>query len=88
MFGTHNGFMGGWGGMGGWGLVGGFMGLLFLLALAAAVVALFLWLWRRTTPTSEVSRPGPLSAREVLELRYARGELTREEFLRVKEDLG
>ena len=88
MFGMHHGFMGGWSGMGGWGLVGGFFGMLFLLALSAAVVALFLWLWRRTNQTPELSRPGPLSARDVLALRYVRGELTREEYLRVKEDLG
>ena len=88
VFGMHHGFMGSWGGMGGWGLVGGLIGFLFLVALATVVVALFLWLWRRTSLNPADTQRGPLSARDVLALRYVRGELTREEYLRVKEDLG
>lgn len=81
-----------WGGMGGWGLLGGLIGLLFFLGLVAALAALIVWLWRRaadgsTTGSRKADLPRELTAREILEARYARGEITREEFLQLREDL-
>ena len=61
-------------------------GLLVLVLVVAAIV----WLVRSTG--SRDSRPwsppdGSGSAREELDRRYARGEITREEYRRIREDL-
>jgi uncharacterized membrane protein len=58
-----------------------FMAFLALLALGVAL------LWRRGGDTN-VERGGGDEALNEIRLRYARGEMTREEFLRVNKDLG
>lgn len=73
------------GGFGGFGLMGGLIGLLFNIAVLVGVVLLVVWAVQKvsrstqsgaaTTASSQV-----LSAREILDIRYARGELTREEY--------
>jgi uncharacterized membrane protein len=55
------------------------------LALLAAGVAL---LWRRGSGSSGGAAPRPDDALATLRMRYAKGEMTREEFLRANEDLG
>lgn len=60
--------------LGGLGIVGGLLGLAFWILLIALIVAL-------------VRAPGRSGAR-VLEERYARGEITREEFLERRAVLG
>lgn len=54
----------------------------FLVLLAVGLVALIRYFWTKAGPsgTSE-------SALDILKKRYARGELTREEFQRAREDL-
>lgn len=75
-----------------WGM--GLHGLFWLVLLGlviAAGVALVRYLWRSTSPT----RPGAgeagagprSSALETLHLRYARGEIDRDEYLVKKKDL-
>ena len=85
--GFGHGFMGG---MGGWGLLGGLVGLVLFLALAAGLVLLFVWLWKRS-PTKRdpggSAAPLTTSALEVLERRYAGGEIDRDEYLRIRQDL-
>ncbi|OGO06270.1 MAG: hypothetical protein A2Y73_02975 [Chloroflexi bacterium RBG_13_56_8] len=76
------------GGMGGWGMLGGLVGLFFLFLVLAAFVVLIVWLWRRSEAGVPRMRAGEGSALEILERRYARGELTREEFEQMREDLG
>lgn len=75
------------GGFGGWGLIGAIFVPLFFLGVTAIVVAIGLWLWRGRGATSTRSPVGAQAATEILELRYARGELTREEFLGMAADL-
>ena len=58
-----------------------FLAFLALLALGVAL------LWRRGSGSSSSIDAGD-EAVEALRLRYARGEMTREEFLQVAEDLG
>ena len=85
--GFGHGFMGG---MGGWGLLGGLVGLVLFLALAAGLVLLFVWLWKRSPSTRDPGRSGGASAPsalEVLERRYAGGEIDRDEYLRIRQDL-
>ena len=74
MMGMMNGMMGGW--MLLWALVG-------LAVLVLAVVAA-IWLGKRLSPGRPGEQTGP---DEVLRRRYAAGEIDREEFLRVRQDL-
>jgi uncharacterized membrane protein len=67
------------------GLMGGFIGLFFNLALLVAIVLLIIWAVQKfsrstSSGSSALSANQPLSAREVLDIRYARSELTREEY--------
>lgn len=86
------GAVGGW--MWGWGWPWGgmmFVGPLFLLVPVLLIVLLVYALTERSRGGSErdpvaghASEPGALA---VAERRYAAGEITREEYLRIKEDL-
>jgi putative membrane protein len=71
--------------MEGWGLMGGF-GFIFWLLILAAIVAGLVWFFR-SEPLAG-GRPKDRSpGLEVLEQRYARGEITREEYLQKKHDI-
>lgn len=76
------------GGHWGWGMMIG--SLLFWLVLLLAIVVLVRWLaggarpWASGEPRS-ARRPSP---DEILAERYARGEIDRETYLRMREDLG
>jgi putative membrane protein len=75
-------------GYGGFGLLGGLLGLLFFLLVIAAVVVLVVLLVRRSGSTAMRSRPGePSSPREILDTRYARGEITREQYQQILQDI-
>ena len=73
-----------------WGLGGLFM-LLFWVLVILAIAALVRWLVLETGATEDRGGgPGgdaSRSARAVLEERYARGEIDRDEFLQKKADL-
>ena len=76
------GMMGGWGSFG---LMGGLIGLLFNIAILVGIVLLVVWavqkFSRSTNSGASTTAPSQvLSAREILDIRYARGELTREEY--------
>lgn len=75
--------MRGWG----WGMAG--LGLLSMLAVIGLVVWLVVFLARSTGPSSHSASPEPRvsGARELLDERYARGEIERDEYLRMREDL-
>lgn len=76
------GHMRGWG----WGMAG--LGLLMMLAVIGLVVWLVVFLARSTGPSGSTTpaQDAP-AARELLDERYARGEIGREEYLRMREDL-
>ncbi len=61
------------------------MGFLFL----AAVIALIVWAARGTSRQDHGDRGGDSRsvALEILKQRYARGEISREEYLRMRDDL-
>jgi putative membrane protein len=75
----------------------GWLGVLFNLAILAAlglgVVLLIVWLARRSSPgisnpSIESVQGNPIQTpREILQVRYARGEITREEYHQMLEDL-
>jgi putative membrane protein len=73
------------GGFGSFGLMGGPIGLLFNLAILVGIVLLVVWTVQKfsgsTNSGASTAFPNQtLSAREILDIRYARGELTREEY--------
>ncbi len=77
----------GWGGYGYGGYGMGFVGWLFMLLfwglIIVGLVLLVRWLWDHGRPATG-SGDAPI---EILKRRYARGEITKEEFDRVKQDL-
>ena len=72
-------------GFGGMGLFGGWIGLIFNLALIVGIVILIVWAIRRFTSGS-ASSVGQTS-REILQARYARGEITRDQYQQILQDL-
>ena len=79
--------MGGGGmmGLGGMGLLGGIIGLILNLAILVGIVVLVVWAVKRFTAGSSPS--GMQTPREVLQARYARGEITREQYQQILSDL-
>ena len=86
-YGTNWGMMGGWGGGTGW---MGF-GMVFVwLLLIAALIALVVWLVRSPphAGANSVLPPRRSPGLDILEERYARGEINRDEYLQKKRDMG
>lgn len=94
------GMMGGGGfgpAFGGFGLWGGLIGLLFNLAILVGIVLLVIWAVQRlnrsansVAPTISPNGSGTGqsgSAHEILKVRYARGELTRDEYQTMLNDV-
>jgi putative membrane protein len=65
-----------------WGIVM----MLFWLLVIGGVIALVVWAVRNWRPSREAT-VGPSDALETLKQRYARGEITKEEYDRMKHDL-
>ncbi len=59
--------------------------LAIIFIILIGLVVLVVWAVRRTSGPGGAARPQ--TARDVLELRYARGEITREQYQQMKEDL-
>ncbi len=75
----------GWGnGMMGWGFGGGIVSILVIVLLVAGGVLLFRW-GSGTNGGSRLS--GGRSAIDILKERYARGEISREEYEEMKSDI-
>lgn len=88
---------GGMGMMGGWGPADGWdrwdpwragFGMLSTLLVVGGIGAVVWWAFGRTAPASPPSgRPGEAGARDILDARYARGEITREQYQQMRRDL-
>jgi putative membrane protein len=84
------GFFNGCCGWGGFGSIGGIVNLVVGLLILIGLVLLIIWLARRV---GGESLRGPRSsnvqmpAKEIVKMRYAQGELTREEYKRILSDL-
>ena len=76
----------GWNMMGGWGAGYGYglMHMAMSIAVIVAIVFLVIWLVRTMAPAHHPRRSSGL---EVLEERYARGEINRDEYLQKKKDI-
>ena len=77
-----------WGHMGyygyGWGWMMALNGLFWMVIVAAAVLVMLRLVRHSPHPPHPPHRPGL----DVLEQRYAKGEIDREEYLQKKQDLG
>jgi len=88
------GFGAGLGGFGGFGLLGLILNLALTVGLIVGLVLLTAWLWRRVNSREQVTatRQGPTAAdnpaKEILRVRYARGEITRGQYQHMLTDLG
>ena len=83
-----------WNGMmAGWGWLVMVLWVVFSIALLVLVVLAVVWLARSLggdrgqRGAGQPSAGGPGSAREALDLRYARGEIGREEYVQARRDL-
>jgi putative membrane protein len=78
-------------GFGGWGWIAMILGFIFWTLLIVAVVFLIIRLARhggRYIPHENPTSPGgDQSARDIVQMRYARGEINRDEYLKLMEDL-
>ena len=72
-------------GFGGMGLFGGWIGLIINLAIIIGIVVLVVWAVKRFT-SGPVSSSGQ-TPREIVQSRYARGEITRDQYQQMLQDL-
>ncbi len=75
--------------MTGMGVGFGFIGLVFMFLFWGGLIAVAVLLIRAVFPNSKQSPPveRESSAGEILDRRYARGEITREQYQAMKQDL-
>jgi putative membrane protein len=80
----------GYGMMDGYGWGFGLIGLLFNVAIIVGIVWLVIWAVRRVTGNGSASYQagGAQSPREILQVRYARGEITRQQYQQMLKDVG
>ncbi|TFH35085.1 MAG: SHOCT domain-containing protein [Anaerolineales bacterium] len=80
-------------GLGSFGLLGGILNLVITVGIIIAIVLLVIWMVRRlgqsgtgySNPNSQSTEM--TSPQEILRVRYARGELTREQYQEILADL-
>ena len=90
------GMMGGFGGFGGFGSlgwIGMILNLVITVGVIVGIVLLVIWAVRRLSASGQgqgftpYQAQGGTAAREILQARYARGEITRDEYQQVLADL-
>ncbi|TMA10207.1 MAG: SHOCT domain-containing protein [Deltaproteobacteria bacterium] len=67
-----------------WGVFSFLLGLVLVFLFIVAVVAAVKWVWGQRTPF--IQRNGE-DALEILKKRYAKGEINKEEFDRIRKDI-
>jgi putative membrane protein len=85
-YGGYGGMMGGYGGYG-FNPIGMIFSLVFWALIIGGVVLLVVWLARNAGRTA-LGTSGSESPLEILKARYAKGEITKEQFDAIKRDLG
>jgi len=83
-----NGYGPGYGGFG-YGWIGMLVNLAITVVLLVGIVLLVVWVVRRLSANGQSIRPAglPETPQEILKARYARGEITREQFLEMSKEL-
>ncbi|MAT43709.1 MAG: hypothetical protein CL609_15335 [Anaerolineaceae bacterium] len=82
--------MGGFGSFGGFGWIGMVLNLIISIAVIIGLILLVVWAVRRFSGSnyqSGIQSPGSQSAKEIAQARYARGEISREEYQQILSDL-
>lgn len=74
-------------GWGAWGWLWMVMGSLFMLSFWVGIVLLIIWGIRALTRGEARPPRGEPTALDIARMRYARGEITREQFEQLKRDL-
>ena len=93
MGGMMGGFGSGFGGFGGFGLIGLVLNLVFTVGLIVGLVLLIAWLWHRVNlngralTVPQVHAEAGASPKEILQVRYVQGEITREQYQQMLADL-
>jgi putative membrane protein len=83
----------GFGGFGSFGLIGGILNLVITVGVIIGLALLVIWVVRRLGQSggpnmlTSSSSTGAASPREVAQLRYARGEITRDQYQEILTDL-
>lgn len=78
-----------WGMMGGWGYGYGPVHMIVWVVILVVIIACAVWLVRSIAgPGMHHLPPRRSSGLDVLEERYARGEINRDEYLQKKKDIG
>ena len=77
--------------MAGFGMGFGALGMVFMFLFWGVLILLAVWLVKSLFSSNPQSQPPSLSRREnpkdILDLRYARGEITKEEYELIRKDL-
>ena len=81
MFQGMGGMMYGWGG--GWMI----LGVIFWVLIATGIIFLVIWISDRNESSNLTLTESEDTAMEVLKKRYAKGEITKEEFEQIRRDL-
>jgi putative membrane protein len=76
----------GYGMMGGYGF--GLIGLIINIAIIVGILWLTVWAVRRFTSGTPRWSSGSQTPRDILQVRYARGEITRDQYQEMLKDLG
>lgn len=71
---------------GGWGIVWMIFIFIFIAAIITGIILLIVWLVRRVSYSSETSTKTS-DALDILKQRYARGEITKNEYEDIKKDI-
>ena len=72
---------------GGWSIVGMILMFVFWALIITGIILLIVWIVRRVSyPGRDLSRTD--KAIEILKERYARGEINKEDFEKMKKDMG
>ena len=72
---------------GGFGFIWMIFIFLFVIAIIAGVIILIAWAVRRSSRMQQPQQESISTAMETLKERYAKGEITKEEFENIKKDL-
>lgn len=78
-------------GFGGMGLVGMILGSIIMIGIMVGVILLIVWAVKKSNGTSNQTPSQTIanqSAKDIAQTRYAKGEITRDEYQRILADLG
>ena len=71
----------------GWNIAGMIFIFIFIVAIIVGIILLIVWLVKRASYSGEGSSVKGGNALDILKERYARGEITKEEYEKIKKDI-